>query len=139
MTAVYVVGIVFGTLFFVVAFDLMRRRLLLEQYAILWLCMGAVILLLSIFHAVLSDAARALGIFYAPSLLFLVGLVFMLGVIVHLTIAISRLTLRSTRLIQEVALLRTELEEWRAQVREGGAVHVDAAKQDARSHTQSIS
>ncbi len=91
--------------------DLMRRRLLLEQYSLFWLGMAIVILLLSIFHDSLNRMAAAVGIIYAPSLLFLVGFLFMLGTMLHLTVVLSRLTTRTVRLTQEVAILRAELEQ----------------------------
>lgn len=109
--SIYILGILFSIAFLVAVMDLMRRRLLLEQYSLFWLGMAIVILLLSIFHDSLNRMAAAVGIIYAPSLLFLVGFLFMLGTMLHLTVVLSRLTTRTVRLTQEVAILRAELEQ----------------------------
>lgn len=110
---VYILGILFSLAFLFAVIDLMRRRLLLEQYSLFWLGMGVVVLLLSIFHAALNSIAHWLGVVYAPSLLFLVGLLFMLGTTLQLTVTLSRLNHRSVRLVQELAMLRAELERGR--------------------------
>lgn len=122
---VYFLGVICSVLFLVAVVDLMRRRLLLEQYSLFWLGMGVVILLLSIFHDALNRVASAVGIYYAPSFLFLIGFLFMLGTMLHLTVVLSKLTARSVRLVQEMGILRAELEEERLHKR-------DALERDAR-------
>jgi len=110
---VYMLGILCSLIFFVAVIDLMRRRLLLEQYSLFWLGMALVILLLSFFHDTLNRMAAAVGIYYAPSLLFLIGFLFLLGTMLHLTVALSKLTTRSVRLVQELGILRAEIAESR--------------------------
>lgn len=65
--------------------------------------------LFSMFPNMLSQISRLMRIYYAPSLLFLVGLLFSLVFIMHLTIVISKLHRKLTRLVQEVALLREQV------------------------------
>ena len=113
---VYVMSVLFSVVFLFVVVELMRRRLLLEQYSLFWLGMGLVILVLSLFHGWLNRVAADVGIFYAPSLLFFVGFIFMLGITLHLTVVLSRLTVRTVRIVQEVAILRAELEKSRAEL-----------------------
>ena len=129
---VYFLGILFSIVFVAAVIDLMRRRLLLEQYSLFWLGMGLVIFLLSVFPGVLTSVAVVLGIFYAPSLLFFVGFLFMLLTMLQLTVTLSRLTTRSVRLVQEVAILRAELEngEGRKTSERGGGTN-DKTVQDA--------
>lgn len=126
---VYFLGILFSVVFVVAVIDLMRRRLLLEQYSLFWLGMGLVIFLLSVFPAALTRMAVVLGIFYAPSLLFFVGFLFMLLTMLQLTVTLSRLTTRSVRLVQEVAILRAELESGETSKRGSGTD--DTTVQDA--------
>lgn len=107
---VYVLSVLFSLAFLVMVVDMMRRRVLLEQYSLFWMGMAIVIVLSSAFHGWLNAVASALGIFYAPSLLFLIGFLFMLGTMLHLTVVLSKLTTRTVRLTQEVAILKAELE-----------------------------
>jgi hypothetical protein len=87
---------------------LIHRRYLREQYSLLWLFFGVVILGLSINTNWLEHLAKAVGIYYAPSLLFLVGIILCLLLILHLTVVVSKLTERVVRLTQELSLLRSE-------------------------------
>lgn len=127
--SVYALGILFSIVFVVAVVDLMRRRMLLEQYSLFWLGMGLVIFLLSLFPNVLNNVAAVLGIFYAPSLLFFVGFLFMLLTMLQLTVTLSRLTTRSVRLVQEVAILRAQLE--RVQHGEWGDASDDATVKES--------
>lgn len=90
---------------------LIRRRILREQYALLWLFFGVVMLLLSIKTSWLEWMAEAVDIFYAPSLLFLVGITLSFLLILHLTVVVSRLTERVILLTQEIGLIKNELEK----------------------------
>ena len=53
-----------------------------------------------------------LGVKYAPSLLFLVGILVCLMLILHMTVIVSRLAERVIRLTQELGLMRHELEKY---------------------------
>lgn len=125
---VYFLGVLFSIVFVAAVIDLMRRRMLLEQYSLFWLGMGLVIFLLSVFPNVLNSVAAVLGIFYAPSLLFFVGFLFLLLTMLQLTVTLSRLTTRSVRLVQEVAILRAQLESM--QINERGSATDDATVQN---------
>ncbi|UJF35207.1 DUF2304 domain-containing protein [Paenibacillus hexagrammi] len=106
---IYLFGIVFCLMFVFITVELIRRQKLQEQYALLWLTLGAVMVLFSFFPDILNPLSHFVRIYYAPSLLFLVGLLFSLVFIMHLTIVISKLHRRLTRLVQEVSLLQEQL------------------------------
>ena len=92
-------------------FELIRKRKLLEQYSILWFISAVILIVLAVWRDLLEVIARIMGVYYAPSALFLIAL--FLGVIlfVHFTLVISKLTRQNVRLAQELGLLRAELEE----------------------------
>jgi hypothetical protein len=92
----------------VVVFELVRSRRLQEEYSLLWLFTGGVLLLLSCWRGLLDRMAQATGIHYPPSALFLVGLGFLLVILLHFSVIISDLSERTKKLAQEVALLREE-------------------------------
>jgi hypothetical protein len=93
---------------------LIRERRLREKYALLWLSTSLVIILLTASRHVLETAALAIGIFYPPSLLFLVGVLFLLLVAIGQSVTLSRLSESNQHLAQEVALLRKMIEDDRA-------------------------
>ncbi|NEW05366.1 DUF2304 domain-containing protein [Paenibacillus sp. SYP-B3998] len=103
---IYLLAITFCLVFLFITVELIRRQKLQEQYAILWLTLGFFMGMFSLFPSMLNQISRLMRIYYAPSLLFLVGLLFSLVFIMHLTIVISKLHRKLTRLVQEVALLQ---------------------------------
>ncbi|KIL41196.1 hypothetical protein SD70_09265 [Gordoniibacillus kamchatkensis] len=103
---IYLLSALFCLVFLFATVELIRRRKLQEQYALLWLLLGFVMAGFSLFPQLLERISRAVHIVYAPSLLFLIGLLCSLVLILHLTIVISRLHRRVTRLIQELALMQ---------------------------------
>lgn len=108
---VYDVAAVFCLTFLLVTVELIRRRKIEERYAILWLVLGLSMTVFTFFPGLLDRFSRLLHVHYAPSLLFLIGLLFSLAFILHLTMVISKLHRRTTRLTQELAILRSERPE----------------------------
>jgi hypothetical protein len=101
-------GLLFGVL------ELVRRRRLLERYAILWLFSATVLLALAAWKGLLEKVASAVGIYYAPSALFVIAFGFILVLLLHFSVAVSRLAEQSKVLAQRLALLEArnrELEE----------------------------
>jgi hypothetical protein len=101
---------------FVLVFELVRQRRLLERYALLWLFASAVLLGLSVWRSALDELATAVGIFYAPSALFAVAFGFVLVLLLHFSLVISRLAEQTKVLAQRVGMLQYELEVLRARV-----------------------
>ncbi len=99
-----------GAVLFTVV-ELIRRGRLKEKYSILWLLAGGVLLLLSISRDLLEYLSRLAGIYYPPSLLFLLAFLFLLLITLHFSVVISGLSEKNKQLAQEIALLRQELQE----------------------------
>ena len=96
---------------FSLVFELVRRRRLMERYALLWLFSAAVLLALSVWRQLLQLFADAVGIAYAPSALFLVALGFILILLLHFSLVISRLTDQNKVLAQRLGLLQQQVDE----------------------------
>src|ERR1700735_3479752 len=75
-----------------VIFELVRRKRLMERYALLWLLAGSTVLILGVWKGLLTRLSHAAGIYYAPSALFAVAFVFVLALLIHFSITVSRLT-----------------------------------------------
>jgi hypothetical protein len=101
---------------FVLVFELVRRRRLLERYALLWLFSSAVLLGLSVWRGLLEDLASLVGIFYAPSALFAVAFGFVLVLLLHFSLVISRLAEQTKVLAQRLGLLTHEVTELKARL-----------------------
>jgi hypothetical protein len=95
-----------------VVFELIRSRRLREQYALLWLATGIVLVILSAWRGGLNTIAGWLGVRgYPPAVLFAVGLMFVILVLLHYSTVISRLADQNVVLAQKLALLETRLNE----------------------------
>jgi hypothetical protein len=102
----------------VVVLELVRRRRLLERYALLWLLATLVLLALAIWRDVLDRVASSLGVAYPPNALFVIGLGFVLVLLLHFSVAVSRLSDQGKILAQRVALLEDRLRRAEAAARE---------------------
>ena len=98
-----------GLLLFVL--ELVRRRALMERYALLWILSSLVILGLAVFDDALAVMARQLGILSAPNALFFVAVAFILLLLLHFSAAMSRLSDQSKVLAQRQAILEQQLRE----------------------------
>jgi len=93
--------------------ELVRQRRLREEYSLLWLATAVVLIVLSISRPLLDVLANAIGIFYPPSALFLVAMLFVLLILLHFSTVITRLDQENKDTAQQIALLRHELEQLR--------------------------
>lgn len=91
--------------------ELLRRRQLSEKYAVLWLVVGVLILVLTIFPGLLTGFAHLIDIAVPTNLMFFVAIVFLIGVSLHQSWELSRLEEETRRLAEDVAILRLEMEE----------------------------
>ncbi len=98
---------------FALVFELVRRRRLMERYALLWLLSAVTLLVLSVWRDLLEVFASAVGVAYAPSALFMIAFGFMLLLLLHFSLAVSRLSDQNKVLAQRMGLLKQELEELR--------------------------
>ena len=117
-TNVQLLAIVVTGCLFVLVFELVRQRRLLERYALLWLFSSAILLGLSVWRGALEELATAVGIFYAPSALFAVAFGFVLVLLLHFSLVISRLAEQTKVLAQRVGLLQHEVDQLRARLGE---------------------
>jgi hypothetical protein len=121
-----------GGMFFLV-FELVRRRRLMERYALLWLFSTAVLLGLAVWKNLLQEVASAVGIYYAPSALFVVAFGFVLAMLLHFSLVISRLADQSKVLAQRVGALQHRVAELEGE--RSGAVAEAEPERDERDLT----
>ena len=109
-TRLQVVAIVLAAGGFLLVFELVRRRRLMERYALLWLLAAAVLLGLAAWGDALNLVSDALGISYGPSTLFAAISAFMLILMLHFSLVISRLADQNRVLAQRLSMLQQRVE-----------------------------
>ncbi|MBA2517032.1 MAG: DUF2304 domain-containing protein [Solirubrobacterales bacterium] len=93
----------------VMVLELVRRRRLLERYALVWMAVTALLIGLTLWSDLLTGVASVIGIAYPPSALFLIAFGFVILLLLHFSVAVSRLTDQSKVLAQELSLLDERL------------------------------
>lgn len=106
----YLLGIIGATALLLFVIYMLRRGVLREKFAFLWLITASALLVMAVFPDLTEAAARAVGVQLPVNLLFSMFALLMLLVSVQFSFEISRLEGRTRRLAEEVALLRAERE-----------------------------
>ena len=114
-------------LFFTV--ELIRRRRLREEYSLLWLLTGVVVLLFGLFPQILYWISRVLQLHHLTTMQ-LVTFLFLLLIVLHYSTVISQITDRETELAQHVALLTRQLEQLSRERAPDGPVRGDQSRSD---------
>ncbi|HEY1357954.1 MAG TPA: DUF2304 domain-containing protein, partial [Thermoleophilaceae bacterium] len=107
---IQIVAIVASGLLLLLVLELVRRRRFLERYAIVWLLSAVVLLMLAIWKGLLTKLASAIGIIYPPNALFVVAFGFVLVLLLHFSLAVSRLSDQAKVLAQRLALLEQRMD-----------------------------
>jgi hypothetical protein len=102
---IQIITILASGLLLVVVLELVRRRRLLERYALLWLASSVLLLSLAIWRDVLDRIAAQLGVAYPPNALFIVAFAAVLWLLLHFSVAVSRLNDQTKILAQRLAIL----------------------------------
>ena len=93
----------------ILVLDLVRRKHLREKYALVWLLVSVLLILVSLVPALLDIVATKLGILYGPSLLFMVGIFVLLVLSIMLSVIVSHQTSRIIGLVQQLGLLENRV------------------------------
>jgi hypothetical protein len=88
--------------------ELVRRRKVSEEYALLWILTGLSMVALVVYYPALELLGRITGAVMPTTTLFIFAIFFLMLISVHFSIAVSRLTRHVRRLTQELAILSAE-------------------------------
>ncbi len=102
---IQIVAIIGAGLLLFGVLELVRRRRLLERYALLWLLSALVLLGLAIWRGLLETISDTIGVAYPPNALFFIAFAAILLLLLHFSVAVSRLSDQSKVLAQRLALL----------------------------------
>ncbi len=111
------IQIVIGTLSIIlllITFELIRKERLREEYSILWLFTGVAIFIFSLRpEFFLSKFITQITGLYYLSAVVMIAFLFLLLIVLHFSVMISRLTDRNKELAQQHALLELEFNEFK--------------------------
>ena len=101
---------ILAIIFFLFTIEFIRKRHLREEYAILWLSMSLAIALLSLWPGLVALFSRLTGLFYVSAVVVII-FIFLISVLMHYSIVISRMKETNKELVQKYALLELRLKE----------------------------
>ncbi len=106
---VQIFSILFSFFLLALIVSLIRRKKIREEYAILWIVIFMVFLILSIFRGLIDKISSLLGIQYQPASLFLIlfGCAFML--LFHFSLVISDMKKKINSLATSLTILEENL------------------------------
>lgn len=90
---------------------LLKKGTLTLKYALVWLLLGLVLLVMVIFPDLFISLSHFLGFEVSSNFIFLVEGIFVLVILVSLTVIVSRHTAKLTRLIQTIGILDKRVRE----------------------------
>jgi hypothetical protein len=114
-TQAQIIALIATLVIFLTILELVRRRRLVERYALLWMSAAIALLVLAIWTDLLDQIAEWMGIQEPANAIFILafGVVFML--LLNFSVATSRLSEETKILAQEAARLEQELREARGE------------------------
>lgn len=113
---IVVAGIVLAVVIIAVVLWMLLTRRLREKYAVLWLLIALLVLIVGIFPGMWEGLTMLLGVQLPSNLLFAAALLLLLGVTFHLSWELSSAEDEGRRLAEESALLRAETDDLRERV-----------------------
>jgi hypothetical protein len=108
---IQILSITFSLVLLILIFWLIRKKKIREEYAILWIAIFLIFLLLSVFRGLIDKISSLLGIQYQPASLFLIliGSLFLLTF--HFSLVISDMKKKINALAMTLAIMEQKLTE----------------------------
>ncbi|MDF2450122.1 MAG: hypothetical protein K0R26_2626 [Bacteroidota bacterium] len=105
-----IIAILIALIFMFFVFRLITKGRLREEYSFIWIICTVLLLLFSFWRNGLDVIAKILGVYYAPSLIFMAAIFAIVLFLVHLSVVNSKQHKQIRELAQELALLRKKIE-----------------------------
>ena len=108
---IQIIAILGSVCFLIFILELIRKEKIRESYALLWLLMSVLFLLLAIWRDGLDYFGKLVGIAYSPTALLLVLVMGIILILIQYSVVVSSQTNKIKQLSQELGLLSLKIEE----------------------------
>lgn len=106
-----IIAIATAIIFMFFIFRLIAKGKLREEYSFIWIVCTVLLLLFSIWRDGLDIIADLIGIYYAPSLIFLGAIFAIVIFLVHLSVVNSKQHKQIKEISQELSLLKEKMDK----------------------------
>jgi hypothetical protein len=124
IVAVIVTAVMLGAVL-----ELVRRRRLVERYALVWMLVAVALLVLAIWNQLLGTAADLMGIAVPSNALFLAAFAVAFLLLLHFSVITTRLSEETKILAQEVARLDADARAARAAQANGDGAGLEGERE----------
>lgn len=107
----YMYCLALSILFLICTLYFVKKRILDFKYSVFWVSLSLILIVLSLNVNLTEDMAKIVGIYYAPTFLFVTGIVFTLVLIFYLNLVISKMQSKITLLTQEIEIIKSCINE----------------------------
>ncbi len=101
-----------------IVLELVRRRMLKERFALLWIFSAAGLVVLSVWGNLLEILAKLVGIYYAPAVLLPIIIFFGVVLFLYFSVIVTKQADRIKTLAQKLALLEQQVEDLKQKERD---------------------
>lgn len=106
---IQILSILFSLFLLVLIVFLIRKKKIREEYAILWIVIFAIFLLLSVFRGIIDKISSLLGIQYQPAALFLILIGYTFLLMFHFSLVISDMKKKINAMATALTILEESL------------------------------
>ncbi len=98
-------------IYFLIVFQLLKRKSLNLKYTLLWLFSGIIMLMLAVFPQILTWLATLVGIYEPTNALFALMFFCVIIILMSLTAIVSKLNEKTKQVIQALALMEKRIRD----------------------------
>jgi hypothetical protein len=109
MEIIQIISVFFSLLFLIVVFRLILKKQLKEEFSIIWILCAIVLNIFAFWKNGIDFLASLLGVYYAPSLLFIFLFAALICYCLHLSKIISKQHNDIKNLTQQMAILESRI------------------------------
>jgi hypothetical protein len=128
ISKVQLISIIASIAFFIIVVELIRREKIQVQYALLWLFFSIVFMVLSFWRNAIEIISTIVGIAYSPTAFILILLMVIVLILIQYSIVISKLSEKNKILVQEVGILKAEVEEMKQKLSNAFSVDMNESE-----------
>jgi hypothetical protein len=103
--------IIFSCIFNAFIIYMLRKEVLDLRFSLIWVFIGFCMILFAIFPNIMFYSSRLLGIEVPSNAVFFLAILFLMMITFSLTLALSRQSVKVTKMAEKIALLEKKLED----------------------------
>lgn len=110
---IQIIIILFVLIGLIVLFNLIRKNQIELKYALSWIFVGVLVIIFACAPVLMDYLSAFIGISSPVNMVFFMGFCFLILIMLSMTVALSKTSIKVKHLIQEMALLEKEVNEYK--------------------------